>query len=198
MANQTDLANFALSLIGHAKIPDINAQNNAVAETVRELFQPTMDSALRAAHWNCATARQPLASVDGATGKELQNAYQLPTDPLCLKARRIAGAATFADSDRYHPAKIVFRIEGKTLYTGAATPVLIYTARIDVPLYDSNLYVAAGTLLASFLAIAIRKDYKQQEALFKAWEGLRDEAEGVDDTEGGKDEYVGTEFLHHR
>ena len=194
--NQTDLVNYALGLIGAPTIRGL-ADSSSVAEQARLLYQPTIDSALRAAHWNCATARQELASTTVPNG-EFQNAYKLPTDPYCLKARRIAGAATFADSDRYHPAKIIFRVEGRILFTGAATPVLVYTARIDVPLFDSNLYVAAGTLLGAFFAGSIRKDYKQRDAMLKAWEVLRDEAIGSDETEGGKDEYVGTEFLHHR
>ncbi len=218
MADLVDFVNTALSLIGHdgiasLDIPNDPTQADPLVAQILPILQPTIDMGLRAAHWNCATARQTLSQTVAYVGNEFGNAYQLPTDPYCIKARRIAGASlTFDDTpnadtdvpvlndaDRYHPAKLIFRVEGRLLLTNVTTPTLVYTARLTDPtLFDSEFYIAAATLLASFFAIGIRKDYKQQGELFKIWGGLRDEAKGSDESEGGKDEYVSTELLYHR
>ena len=200
MAVETDLINTALAHIGHEPINSINQPNNTVAETARRLYPSTRDDALRAAHWNCATWRQTLASeVSGYdTASEWAHVYQLPRDPYCLKARRFAGIYYKTES-RFHPNKRPFRVEGRFLLTNVESPVLVYTRQLtDLNMFDSSLYNALAVLLGSFFAVGIRKDYKQQAQLFRIWEGLRDEAAGVDEAEGTKDEYISTSLIDDR
>jgi len=200
MAVETDLINVALAHIGHEPITSLDLQNNSVAETARRLYPTTRDDALRVVHWNCATWRQTLATeVAGYdSAEEWTHAYQLPRDPYCLKARRFAGTY-YRTWTRFHPRKVPFRVEGRVLLTNDANPVLVYTRRLeDVNMFDPSLYNAVAVLLGSFFAVAIRKDYKLQGQLFSIWERLRDEAAGIDEAEGGHDEYVSAELLFHR
>lgn len=200
MAVETDLVNVALAHCGLTAITSINLQDNTTAETARRLYPTTRDDALRAAHWNCATWRQTLATeVAGYdTLGEWAKVYQLPRDPYCLKARRFAGGY-LVSSSRFHPQKRPFRVEGRYLLTNVTNPILVYTRRLeDVNMFDSSLYNAVAVLLASFFATAIRSDYKLQANLFGVWERLRDEAAGYDEAEGGHDEYVSAELITNR
>lgn len=200
MATETDLVNVALAHCGHEKITSIDQINHVPAETARRIYPTVRDDALRAAHWNCATWRQTLATeVTGYdTAEEWAKVYQLPRDPYCLKTRRFAGVHWDGES-RWHPQKQPYRVEGRVLLTNVATPVLIYTRRLeDVNIMDSSFYHALAVYLGSFFAVAIRKDYKLQAELFKAWEALRDYASGVDEAEGGRDSYISTDLLTNR
>lgn len=199
MANETDLINVALAHIGHESITSINQLNSSVAETARRLYPIVRDDALRQAHWNCATKRQTLALEAVYEVKdEFDHAYELPRDPYCLKARRFAGVY-YDTSSRWHPDKHPFRIEGRVLLTNVEEPQLIYTARLeDVNLFDATLFNAVAVYLGSYFATAIRKDYKLQATLFAIWEKLRDEASGIDEAEGGRDEYVSAELIFRR
>lgn len=201
MSTETDLINTALAHCGHEPIQSINQLDSTPAETARRLWPSTRDDALRAAHWNCATWRQTLATeVPGyENAEEWAYAYQLPGEPnYCLKARRFAGVH-YSSLSRFHPIKRPFRVEGRVLLTNVATPTLVYTRRLtDVNKFDAALYNAAAVYLGSFFAMALRKDYKQQQQLFQIWTVMRDEASGYDEAEGGRDEFISTDLLFNR
>ena len=196
---ETDLVNVALAHIGHDPITSIEAETT-VAATVRRLYPVARDDALRVVHWNCATWRQTLATeVPGydVTG-EWSKVYQLPVDPYCLKARRFAGMDEYSDT-RSHARKRPYRVEGRVLLTNVASPTLIYTKRmVDVNEFDPALYNALAVYLSTFLAVAIRKDYKQRREQFEVWKELRDQAAGADESEGGRDDYISSDLLFDR
>lgn len=198
MSVETDLINTALGHIGHEPITSID-ETTTIAQTARRLYPAARDQALRAANWNCATWRQTLAEqAVYDSGGEWAYAYELPREPYCLRARRFAGQH-YVTTTRFHPLKRPFRVEGRVLLTNVESPLLIYTRRLeDVNLFDSALYNALAVLLGSFFAVAIRKDYKQQEKLFAVWKDLRDEAAGADEAEGGRDEYIPTSIIDDR
>jgi hypothetical protein len=197
---ETDLANTALTLIAHPEITSIDDVTTEVARTCKRLYSVARDAALRAAHWNCATTRRTLAHLVSYEQNEWDYVYQLPQDPYCLKARRFQTSDhNWRSTNRFHPDYRPYRVEGRFILTNIAEPVLIYTRRItDVNLFDAELFQATATLLGAHLALAIRQDYKRNLALLEQWQFLRDEAAGVDESEGGKDTYISTDLISDR
>jgi len=126
--------------------------------------------------------------------------YPFPAEPhYCLKARRFEAERDWDSDTRVHPGQRPFRVEGRFILTDVETPTLIYTQRIvDINLFDSLLFQATATLLASHFAIALRQDYKRQEGLYSAWLGMQAEAAGLDEAEGGKDTYLSTDLISDR
>jgi hypothetical protein len=203
MPAETDLVNVALNLIAHEEITNIMDTTNAVAKTARRLYPVARDAATRAAHWNCATWRQTLAEVEPSadyTQHDFSFVYQLPQNPLCLKARRFEDVGCNYDPrGRFHPGNRPFRVEGRFILTNVETPTLVYTRQIiDVNLMDALLYQATAVLLGCHFALAIRQDYKRHAELFKAWDLLREEAAGLDEAEGGRDTFISTGLLYDR
>jgi hypothetical protein len=196
---ETDLVNTALGFVGLKEIGSIADTNDAVAETARRLYPVARDAALRASHWNCATFRQTLGRiVTNYDQHEWDFVYHLPHDPYCLKARRFE-AIHWKAQTRYHPGQRPFRVEGRYILTNIESPRLVYTQRImDINLFDANLFQATALLLGSHFAVSLRKDYKQNMELFKIYDALIAEAMGIDEAEGGRDEFVGTDFITDR
>jgi hypothetical protein len=197
---ETDLVNVALSLVAFDPITSIHLENNNTAETARRLYPVARDAALRAAHWNCATWRQTLGELDTSYSQaDWTYVYHLPGEPhYCLKARRFE-TSNWSETTRFHPGQRPFRVEGRFILTDIESPRLIYTQRIvDINLFDSLLFQATATLLASHFAIALRQDYKRQEGLYSAWLGMQAEAAGLDEAEGGKDTYLSTDLITDR
>jgi hypothetical protein len=200
MMTETDLVNTALGFVGHDEIGSINDTNNPTAETARRLYPVARDAALRAAHWNCATWRQTLGSIVTSYDQaDWSFVYHLPHNPYCLKARRFEDSYNIGATTRFHPEKRVFRVEGRYILTNLETPRLIYTQRItDINLFDANLFQATAMLLGSHFAVSLRKDYKQSVELFKVYETLVTEAQGIDESEGGRDTYISNDLLYDR
>ena len=200
MASETDIANEALTMIAHPEITNIDDVTTDVAKTVKRLFNMTRDAALRAAPWNFATTRRTLASVVSTYNQnEWGFVYQLPHDPYCLNARRFESSWNYKSWTRFHPHRKPFRVEGRFILTDIAEPTLIYTARIlDTNKFDAEFHQAFVNLLGAHLALAIRQDYKRNQALLGAWGILRDEACGVDEAEGGKDTHISTRLAFDR
>jgi hypothetical protein len=198
MPSETNLANVALALIAHAEISSIDETTNDIAKTVKTLYPVARDATLRAAHWNSATWRQTLGEVGTYEQHDFAHVYQLPQNPFCLKARRFE-TLNVKTTTRFHPGQRPFRVEGRFILTDVETPTLIYTRRLeDVNSMDAMLYQTIATLLGAHLALAITQNYKRHSELFGAWVAMKDEANGVDEAEGGRDEYTSFDLLTNR
>jgi hypothetical protein len=194
--NETDLINSALALIGHDPIQSLALQNNTVADQCRRLYPLAREQCLRAADWNCATWRQRIDLENSSytlASLEWNFAYHLPADPYCLKARRLSGTP-YDTVTRHHPEAISFRVEGRTLLTNEETPILIYTRDLTPENFDSSLTSAVSLLLASYLAIGVRKDYTQSDKFLQKYQVMLIEASGANQAEGGLDTYISTDL----
>ena len=194
---ETDLCNEALNSIGDTEIGSILDTNDTRAKVCRRLYPAARDYCLRLREWNCAEHYQSLAGreVTPFVPNEFAKAYQLPQDPYCLKARRIADVNASWYGNRFEPSIIPFRIAGRVLLTDAirvnapvstVAPTLVYTRLItDTALYDSMLWECVVEYLAANLALALGpRDISMKLKLMEAFVMKWDQAVAVDQTEG--------------
>lgn len=79
MASRTEVANFALGILGQYRIADID-ERSAVAEVVRDRWNIVRDASLEAHHWNFATAPSSLAELSPAPAFGWNRRFALPPD----------------------------------------------------------------------------------------------------------------------
>lgn len=210
MSTETDLVNTALGMIGYDPINDINDLNDMRSKVAKRLYPNARDATLRSVHWNCATIWSPALGelATNPASDEWGHAYNLPTNPYCLKVQRIL-AGTHVDRVHYkHPTQIAYKVAVSQI-TGEAparillcdqSPVkIVYTARIlDVTMYDPNLWDAIAERLAADFAGALVKDGKLKTAMLQSWAVKYEIAAGVDESEGDQDDFTTTDLLSVR
>jgi hypothetical protein len=176
MATDVDLVNQALGIIGQDRITALTNASK-VAETCK-LFLPRVKQAtLRARDWNCARKRAVLDPVTNNSQGEWLYAYQLPPD--CLAFRRFV-------EPRWRGERRggVFAVEQRILFTNNSTAKVVYTFDlVDVNRWDSMLFDAAATRLASELAGPIARDFTIAQKTFQMYVAKIEEAQGVDEQE---------------
>lgn len=168
MASVADLCNMALSHVGDdAIIASIDPPDGSVQAGYCARFYPiARRSAIEAGAFNFALARAELAQVSNPS-TVWSYAYALPAD--CIKPLRILQAndipAALAAPSVFDLNRLVrdydttetmgsqFTIEGATLYTHEAEPVLIYRRDVTdttrfTPTFSVGLSYMLGALLA--------------------------------------------------
>lgn len=186
MASDVEIVNNALLMLGDQFITSLDDDTNR-ARLANSLYGPTRDSILRAHPWNCAVTRSSLAKLADAPAFGWVNAFQLPTNPYCLRvldlnANQLRGVAGEQ-----------FRVEGRKLLTNAGTAHVRYICRITDPnQYDSLLYEAFSVLLASKMAYGITASNNNVEELVKLYQSLLQQARTINGQEGSPaHEYFG-------
>lgn len=181
---ETDLFNHALGMIGINPVANID-DLGTIPETGKRMFNAVSDSVLRSRPWNCALRRQTLNVVTNPADIEFSHAFQLPTDPYCLRVIRIADLS----------ARHRFRVEGRLLLTDQSSVKILYIARVPVSDYDPLLFDAVATRLGSELAGPLARDFSMAKNLLEVYLEKFAEAAGVDDAEGGMDEDLPTDLV---
>ena len=167
MPTQTDCLNDALGQIGASVVTAID-DGSTNANLCKTFYPPLRDGVLRSHHWNFAMQRVELAADVAVPLFEFAYSYTLPSD--LLKLVEYNGENT---SSTYLPiydwrylARPVYKVEGRKIFTNDASVKIVYLKRAENPdEWDGLFYQAMTQLLASKLAIAIRKDPKFSMAL---------------------------------
>lgn len=169
MATVVDIANLALSRLGdRATVTSISPpEGSAQADHVARFWPMARDTALEAAPWRFATAREALTATDYETGN-WSYAYFLPTD--CLLVRRVLPPTSATNSGAIFDADAIaddwdirFDIEtddtgAKVLLTNQEDAVAIFTKRVvDPSKYTTAFTDAVARLLESYLAGSVIK-----------------------------------------
>src|SRR5215471_3402779 len=192
MATDLDLVNYALGLVGQDELVSLDDTTNSRVVRLANRFLPLVKKyVLRARDWNCARARQILATVDNPdtdpNRREWRFAYALPSDYLCM--RRFSG----------WQGPMSFSVEGKTLLTDVQNAAIVYTKNLDdVNQWASVMIVAGASKLAAELSGPLVRDFKMQEAFLKKWAIEFDEAVCVDEGEGFVEQFRGDGFIDVR
>jgi hypothetical protein len=152
MISDKDIANVALTRISADLITSLESDMSRRAVLCRELLPIYKRAILRLHPWSFALKRQELAQVsDQESMWKYTYAYQLPTDPKCLRVLE-------SDADEYG---VPWTIEGGYLVTDNETIIITYIADIEEPgLYDAQFVEVLAARLAWALAKPIAGDDK--------------------------------------
>lgn len=179
-------ANAALNKVGESRLTTLdNTNGNAKIETVNAHLEATKLALLRLRDWNCARrrAQMEISTSDGLG--EYEKAYFLPID--CVAVRRFIGTN---DADKY--ARFSIEVDGdgrRILFTDDGTDKIVYTASVNIGLWDGLLVAAGIEYLAHEFAIAFGRDFRVASAIWEKYERKIDEASGVDESEGGVEHF---------
>lgn len=136
---------MALHRIGAAPISNLDTETTKSAIACRAFYDQARDRLLRQYDWAFAGEVQKLTSLtdDGKT-KYLYK-YSLPSDPYCLRVRRLKDS-TFTDQ------VYAYALMGRYIYTDLASAYLDYTKRVEDPDdWDPLFTEALSWLLAAEL-----------------------------------------------
>lgn len=180
------IANLALVGLGADTIMALD-EDSKPARLINAIYELIRDEVLRAHPWNFAIRWSNLAQLNETPTNGYAYAYQLPTNPLCLKVIRL-----------YETSKD-FRVENGKLYTDYSTATLKYIAQITDPTeFDSAFITAYAARLAAEIAYALTGSQSVQEAKWKEYALKLQEARSLDSQEGKPDKREVSSWLSAR
>jgi len=153
MANEVEIANIALQLIGEQQITSF-ADDTPSARNVRLRFSTARDTVLRDHPWNFAKRRARLARLNEKPDFGWDNQFKLPSDLL-----RVLMVSTGDSFGLHSGLQDQYVIEGDRLLTNGDEVFLIYVARVtNTEEWDALATEALVAYLAAELAIVISDD----------------------------------------
>jgi len=177
---EVEIANLALT---HVSSKPIGALTEATtqARQANRYFWPSADEALKAHPWNFATRRSGvLAQADTPAFGPFAYAFQLPTEPYCLRV-----LSTSDDNEETGVRGEAWAVEGRQILTNLSELQVKYIARItDTGLWSSTFITAFSYLLASKLAYPITKHRSVAADMFSLWKDALKEARAENGLEG--------------
>lgn len=176
MPTTTDIANMALSRIGHNRqMTSFNDDATAEADLVRLHYPRLRDSLLRSHPWNFAIKRAELSSIDETPAFEYDYKFALPTD--CLKVLRTSLEAENIEDD--------YRIEGRYLLSNDDTCFIEYIAQItDTNQFDAMFVDMLAWAIAAECAMPLINDARVAQNAAGMFQALQRDARSVDAQEG--------------
>jgi len=202
MATETECVNDALGQIGSSRVTSIS--DGSTNANLCLTFYPTLrDGLLRSHFWNFALKWQELAQDLPAPTIGYAYSYELPSNFLRLKtyAGAIPSSSTFSSLLWSPGIRYVqnYKIEGTKLRSNDGQAFIQFIQRMENPdEWDALFYQAVTTLLASKLAMAIRKDPKLSMALLSQGESFLSMAMAVDGQEGSSEPFVSDDLTWGR
>lgn len=191
MASETDIANLALSRLGHTSITSL-AQGNKAATACQLHYPICRDAVLRAHPWNFAIKRETLAQDSTTPNHEFTYRHTLPTD--CLKVLRtnweadgISSTAVygFPGMNGYNAEMAPYRIEGRFLLANESVVKIAYIARIeDAAQFDALFVDLLAQRLAAEIAPAITDTQSVAKSMWDIYTMKLAEARTTDAQEG--------------
>jgi hypothetical protein len=160
MASDITIINGALRKLG---VPRIGTRNEETepARVANDTYDALRDAVLTDAPWDFATKRQELSANATAPLFGFDNAFDLPSDPYCLKPLEIVNLNEYQWS-----------VEGRQIITSHDAPLqLIYIARItDVGSYSPQFVEALQSRLAAEWAEPLIKQSSVQQVMINAYD----------------------------
>lgn len=186
MPSIVDICNMALNELGEDPITSLTEETQA-AELCNRFFVPVRDEVLRAFSWNFAIERQGLALLAEAPLFEFDHAYQLPTDPFCLRVLTLEDALG---------TTIKWKVEGRKLLTNLDSVKIKYIARVeDAGIFDPIFVSCLSARLASSLAMGITERKESATTMFQLFVARLREARTIDSQEGSSDDIDSLDLL---
>lgn len=176
MPTSTDIANIALSRIGHNRqIASLDDEATAEADLMRLHYPIARDALLRSHPWNFAVKRAELASDATAPDFEYGYRFSLPID--CLKVLRTKTESENIEDD--------YRIEGRYLLSNDDTVLIEYIAQItDTTQFDAMFVDVLAQKLAAEAAMPLINDARVAQAAMQMYMAKLTDARSTDAQEG--------------
>ncbi|GIW60588.1 MAG: hypothetical protein KatS3mg087_1654 [Patescibacteria group bacterium] len=175
MPSKVEIANKALIRLGVDTISSFT-EDSEPARKVNAIWNMVLEEILSEADWNFAKRWATLARVDETPINGFTYAYQLPTNPKCIKVIRFYDDAT------------KWVIEDGKLYTNAETAKIRYIALVDdagkYPIWFAN---ALSYKLAYELAYSLTGKTSREQQLLQEYQAALDAAMAADAQEGTPD-----------
>jgi hypothetical protein len=177
MPTVTEIANQTLAELksaGQITDPDLPGTNENL---FRANYPVIRDAVLRAHPWNCAIRRFSLPAAGAAPAFGFANAYNLSTDPWCLRVLDL--------SDASYP----WVVEGRQLLTDMPAPATgRCIVRVSEGLFDPLLTQCITKRLASVLCGPIGNSTARKKELWDEYNNVLREARSIDGMESGPEE----------
>ncbi len=181
----TSICNGALIALGSDPIMDIDNDDDPMAVACKWRLERVRDAVLRMHPWRCAKEIQKLQRDATAPVVGYSYRYVLPTDPKCLKVRKVTSDGSTV---------VEYEKVGRYIHTDEETVYLEYTARITDPtVLDALCAEAISAALAFDLCKKITASSKERERLFAEFHNKLSEAQLADAQEAYKAEAYKTE-----
>lgn len=160
MASDITIINGALRKLGVARIGARNEETEQ-ARVANDTYDTLLDAVLTDAPWDFATKRQELSANATAPVFGFDNAFDLPSDPYCLKPLEIVNLSEYQWS-----------VEGRQIVTSHSAPLqLVYIARItDADSYSPQFVEAFQARLAAEWAEPLVKQSSVQRLMVEVYD----------------------------
>ena len=172
MTSAVDIANSALNNIGASTINSLT-EDSVAARIVNQRYVFVRDAVFRSHPWNCLVRRASLAQNSTAPTWGYTYAYNLPTDPYCLRVLRL------------EKLDLDYKVEGRTIVSDELTMKIKFIARVTDPNeYDTLLVESIAARLAADICYGITNSNALVANMVALYESKLKEARFVDATEG--------------
>ena len=172
MTSAVDIANSALNNIGASTINSLT-EDSVAARIVNQRYVFVRDAVFRSHPWNCLVRRASLAQNSTAPTWGYTYAYNLPTDPYCLRVLRL------------EKLDLDYKVEGRTIVSDEQTMKIKFIARVTDPNeYDTLLVDSIAARLAADICYGITNSNALVANMVALYESKLKEARFVDATEG--------------
>ncbi len=190
MADKLSIINQALLLVGSAQLA--SPTDGTVTETTANAFyDDTIQSTLQHYTWSFATKRATLAQEVATPEFEYTYQYTLPSDAISV------GFMYEADAEALSREK--WRVENGKLLTNETSVKIRYTSRdVNEGEFSPVFVDAVVYLLASKLALSLKRDKQMQGQLLTIYEQKIAMARSVDAANGMVEEIRSSAFIDVR
>lgn len=139
--SKVSICNRALTLIKANNTITAIDEDSTEAKLCNTLFDEALDSLLESNQWNFATYRLECAQIATDPLFDYEYAFQLPTDPYCLKVLKVVNGDVYEITD--------YEIEERTIVTNEDSVFVKYIGQVTDYTKLSALF---RTALAYYLA----------------------------------------------
>ena len=176
MVTETDIANMALSRMGHNRLMTSFDDDATTEGNLVRLHYPRLrDSILRSHPWNFAIKRAVLAPEGSAPAYEYTYKSPLPND--CLKVLRTRVESENIEDD--------YRIEGRYVLSNSNATSIEYVSRVTDPAQFDTMFVdMLAWALAAECAMPLINDARVAQNAASMFQSLQRDARYVDAQEG--------------
>ncbi len=142
MASQTEIINYALTLLGASRVMSIDDDVKPARE-MKAVFAIARDALLSGYDWSFAKARGSLPALSVAPAFGFSNQYQIPVEALRLVMINDHYAGVDLTNYRSAPTG-EYTIEGRKILTNLAAPLKVaYIERVDDVTQMTSTFVEA-------------------------------------------------------